>query len=215
MITVVNNTAPVTTEIFNNITVLEYYDYSLTLDSTKFTDVDNDTLTFSLATNASWITTYDSNLTFEGTPNDTHVGNHSLSVTATDISGASVTISGYVEVVENSLPRPIASATIPEPVPIQLLHSFSFNFSEYFEEPDGEDFSIEKVAPANYSSLTADNTTKIFGGVETTNVGADENITFTFRLTDLKRPDYYETQIQFTGIYDKPPYLSGSLVDRT
>ena len=187
----------------------------MSLDSTKFTDFDNDPLVFSLATNASWITTYDSNLTFQGTPTDSDLGNHSLSVTATDISGASVTISGYVEVTENSLPRPIPGVTIPEPVPIQLLHSFSFNFSEYFEEPDGEGFNIELVSPTNYTSLTVDNTTKIFGGTQTTNTASDENITFTFRLTDTTRPDNYEAQIQFESKYDKPPYLSGSLVDRT
>ena len=96
-----------------------------------------------------------------------------------------------------------------------MLHSFSFNFSEYFEEPDGRNFSIQKVSPSNYSTLTLNNTTKIFGGVETTNVGSDENITFTFRMTDLNRPDYYETQINFTGVYDRPPYLSGSLVNKT
>ena len=76
-------------------------DYSLSFDFTKFTDAKNDILILLLNTNASWITTYPSNLTFKGTPTDSDVGNHSVSLTAADISGASVTITGYVEVSKN------------------------------------------------------------------------------------------------------------------
>ena len=206
-----NNNAPTTTETITNTTNLSYHEFTLTLDESKFSDSDNDNLEFILATNASWITTHPSNLTFTGTSEDDKIGNWSLSVTARDPSQAEVTITGYVEVVKSNKPGLKAGITIPEPVPIQMLHDFSFNFSEYFEDPDGEDFTIERISPANYTSLTIDNATKIMSGVETTNIGSEETVTFTFKLRDTTRPGAFTTDIQFLAKPDTSPYLSSSL----
>ena len=208
---VYQNQLPIITETFPNETKLSYHGIALSLDDSKFGDGNNEAIDIILTTNASWITIHQSNLTFAGTPTDSHLGNWSLSATARDPSDAEVTITGYVEVTQNSLPRQIPSVTIPEPVPIHMLNDFSFNFSEYFEEPDGEDFTIERISPANYTSLTIDNTTKIMSGMIATNTGPEETITFAFKMRDPTRPDYYQTDIQFIAKPNTSPYLSGSL----
>ena len=211
---VYQNQVPTTTETFPNVTKLSYHMYTRTLDDSKFSDGNNEAIDIILTTNASWITIHQSNFTFTGTPTDSNLGNWSLSATARDPSDAEVTITGYVEVTQNSLPRQIPSVVIPEPVEIQMLSFFSFNFSEYFEEPDGEEYTIERVSPANYTTLVIDNSTKIMSGNERTNIGSEETITFTFIFRDATRPDSFQTDIKFLAKPNKSPYLSGTIVTR-
>ena len=162
-ITVINNEAPVTSEVFTNVTMLAYYPFEFVFNSSKFSDINGDSISFNMSTNASWIQTHTSELKFNGTTNNTLVDVYEIALTAYDDYGGINDITYTINITENHLPVK-NSVPIPEPLEVNCLHTFTFNFSEYFYDPDGEQIKIEDRTPTRFSYMIYDNTTGVMSG---------------------------------------------------
>lgn len=105
IITVTNNSPPETTETFSNTTMLAYYDYLLDFDISLFSDLNGDTITYTLTHNASsWMNTNTTELSFYGTPTNSDLGIFIVTLNASDSFGGFSVYSYYVTVQKNYAP---------------------------------------------------------------------------------------------------------------
>ena len=162
-ITVINNEAPMTTEVFRNETVTAYHLYELRFDLSKFSDINGDAIHFNMSSNASWISLDTSNLLFSGTPENANIGVHEITLTAYDDYRGVTNITYTINVTENNEPVR-TNVPIPDPVEIQCMHPFSFDFNDYFYDPNGESLEIEDLNTSSLAWMSIDNSTGILSG---------------------------------------------------
>lgn len=93
------NVAPVVANVIGAQTVGRNLPWSFQVPANTFSDVNNDTLTYSVGTLPSGISFNPANRTFSGTP--TVLGNHSLTVTVSDGNGGTRSTSFTLSVVNN------------------------------------------------------------------------------------------------------------------
>ena len=205
-VTIYDNQAPVTTETFTNNTMLAYYDFEINFDKTLFTDANNDPINFAMTTNSTWIQHDTADLKFYGTPNNSHTGLFVINLTAYDDYNGVTEYLYSINVTENHAPVYNSSTTIANPVEIQCMHPFQFNFSDYFYEEDNEVITIEDMNAGLLTWMSLDTTTHVLSGFHT-NQCSDSSLSKTYRLHDPKFT-YTEVTINFTMNKDHYPELN-------
>ena len=201
-ITIINNEIPVTTEVFTNTTMLAYYPYELVFNSSEFSDINGDTIRYNMSTNATWITINTTELKFSGSSDNSQVNFYELVLVAYDDYGGENTITYTVNITQNHVPIS-NGVTIPDPVDIQCMHPFQFDFDDYFTDPDGESLKIEDTNPSLFSWMTIDNSTALMSGSYSTQCSDSGDIYNTYKVWD----QYYNyTQIQIKFRYHKDHY---------
>ena len=141
------NDDPTVVTLIEDQEVDEDSDFSLTLSSNTFVDVDvGDSLILSSTLNdgtllPSWITFFPSTATFSGTPLNQHVGTQIIKVTATDDSGAKVSDTFDLTIV-NTNDSPSVISLIPDQS-IAHNNTLSIDLSDYFTDVDiGDNLSL-------------------------------------------------------------------------
>ena len=140
-----NNAPTVATEIPDQ-TATEDTAFSLDISSV-FADADGDTLTYSISGNPSWLTL--TGTTLSGTPLQEHVGTHTITVTASDGNGGTVTET-FTLTVENTDDAPVFEGEKAQTVTIGGIKftylgdtaDFSIRF-QYETNTDAHEISIE------------------------------------------------------------------------
>ena len=162
-ITVINNEAPATTQTFNNYTMLAFHPFELEIVNSSFSDANNDPISINASSNASWIMFNSSNLTLHGTPDNSQIGMYEAYIVAYDDYGGINNITFTINITENN--EPVRNnVSISDPVIIQCMHPFQFNFNDYFYDPNNETLVIEDSNSDLLTWTTIDNSTGILSG---------------------------------------------------
>ncbi len=152
------NNAPVVATAIADQTATEGTAFSLDISSV-FTDADGDTLTYSISGNPSWLSFDADTGVFSGTPAQSDTGTYTVTVTATDPEGESVTdtFDITVENIDNNAPVVTASGdffvTPEEKDYVVNIHGLIFTAEQAPEE--GETLSIRMGYATNTPSANA------------------------------------------------------------
>jgi len=170
------NDAPVRVTPIPDQTATEDSLFSYTIPAGTFTDEEDATLNYSIATALpSWLTFDAATRTFSGMPTkNSQAGQSSITVTATDSGGKAVTDSFLLTVTAvNDAPvlaTPILDQTVTEDTPF----SFTIPAGTFSDE---EDTSLTYSASGMPAGITFDASTRTFGGIST--IGGESAITVT------------------------------------
>ena len=179
-INVTSNNFPVLSTEIPDQTAPKDVAYSYTFPNTTFTDADNDTLTYTIANNPSYIAFDASTRTLSGTPTEDYAYN--VTITATDGFGGSVSDT-FLLTLGSGIPNtaPTLNGTISEQTAF-TSRSFSFTFSStLFYDSDNDTLAYSSVQNDNSSLpswLVFDSSTRTYGG---TPDSSDIN-TYTIRI---------------------------------
>ena len=152
------------------------YEYTLPDLSELFSDADGDTLTYEVSDLPDGLS-YDSTTnTISGMP--TTAGDYTITVTATDPSGASVSIEYTLSVAENSAPV----ATSDSLTDARTDYDYSYDLSSLFTDADGDEITI--TVEDLPDGLTYDADTMTISGQATTVGDYTVTITATDGITE-------------------------------
>jgi len=215
------NDAPTVANPIPDKTATEETAFNFTIPASTFSDVDaGDTLTYS-ATNAggtplpSWLTFNATTGTFTGTPANSDVGNLSITVTATDNAGASVSDTFNLSVA-NTNDAPTLNSPIPDTT---ATEDTAFNFqipASTFSDVDAGDTLTYSATLAGGtplpSWLTFNATTGTFTGTPTnSDIG---NLSITVTATDTAGASVSDTFNLSVANTNDPPALVTPIPDR-
>ncbi len=139
-------------------------------------DVDSgDSVTLSAQTKPSWLSFNAGTGVLSGTPNNSHVGNHSITLRATDSNGVS-TDQSFTITVNNVNDAPTITSTAVTSVNEDVGYSYTFAASD----DDGDDLTLSKQTIPSWLSFNA-GTGVLSGTPNNSHVG---NHSVTLRATD-------------------------------
>jgi predicted glycoside hydrolase/deacetylase ChbG (UPF0249 family) len=178
-ITITNvNEAPVAYTLENQ-TVNQDLSFNYTFQA--FTDVDiSDVLTYTATNVPSWVIFNNGTRTFSGLPTNNNVGTSTITVIATDLSGATTSASFNLTVV-NVNDSPVAYVLTNQSVNQDV--SFNYTFAAFTDVDISYGDVLTYTAPNKPDWLSIDSETRTFSGLPTNaNVGTS---TITVISTDL------------------------------
>jgi len=201
------NDAPVVQVYIGSESIIADAAFSLELPANAFVDVDTgDTLTYSAAL-PSWLSINPTTGKLSGIPGEDAVGEHEITITATDSAGAAASQSFTVSVAHaNTAPTltPIANQSTDEDA------FFNFDASEHFQDSDEGDTLTYSATKANGdplpSWLSIDEHTGELSGTPAD--GDDDTISITVTASDG------EAQIQDTFSVTVNDSITGADPDR-
>ena len=167
------NDAPTVANAIADQTMYEDLPISFTFDSGVFADVDaGDTLTYTATINGSAVSINNTAFnaatrTFTGTALNADVGTHTVVVTATDSSGATVSDSFIVTIVNTNDAPTVANAIVDQTATVGTALSFQFNTNVFADVDVGDTFTYAATlsnGSALPSWLTFDAATRTFSG---------------------------------------------------
>jgi len=204
------NTVPTVTDIADQ-TAVE--DIAITLNvSGYFTDADGDTLTFTMQDDAPAGLTIDANTgVISGTPTNNDVGEHSVTIVATDSNNGRVVEEINIEIVNTNdavtLGSAIADASTAEDA------SYSYDTATHFDDVDTGDTGTYSMSGAP-SNLTINSATGVISGTPDNDDVSTHTITVT--RTDAGGTTASDTfDLTVTNTNDAPTLTSSLIADDT
>ncbi len=203
----IRNNAPTVDSPIADQTVNE--DSPVSIDvSTAFNDVDaGDTLTFSVTGNPSWLT-FDGTNTLSGTPENADVGSYTITVTATDSDGATVT-DEFTITVANTNDAPTVANAITDQGATENV-AFSLDIAGVFADVDAGDTLTYSVSGASWLSVSG---TTISG---TPPAGSAGTVTVTVTAEDSSGATVTDSfDITISQGANNVPTVTNAVIDQT
>ncbi len=135
--------------------------FSAAMPSDAFSDEDGDSLTLSVSSLPAWLN-FTGGSTLSGTANNAQVGTYSLTITATDATGRSVSDSFSLTVLNDNDAPFIDQGMVEQTVTEDLPFSFSVPGDVFGDEDTGDSLSL--TAGSLPSWLSFDPATHVFSG---------------------------------------------------
>jgi large repetitive protein len=156
------NDAPTVSNAIADQTATEDQTFTFAIPTGTFVDVDGDTLSYSVSGMPSWLTFDAQTGTFSGTPANGDVGTASITVTATDGSGATVTDAFSIAVGNVNDAPTVSNAIADQTATEDDLFSFTLPANTFADVDSGDTLTYSATGLPSW--LTFDAQTGTFNG---------------------------------------------------
>ena len=207
-----DNDAPTVANPIDDQTTDEDAPYSYTIPPGTFTDIDTgDTLTYTTSTLPAWLSFDGDTRTFTGTPTNADVGDTTITVTATDLSGETATDTFTLAVANTNdaptLANPIDDQTTDEDAP----YTYTIPTGTFTDIDTGDTLTYTTSTLPAWLSFDGD--TRTFTGTPTNDDVGDTTITVT--ATDLSGETATDTFTLAVANTNDAPTLANPIDDQT